>query len=193
MKLWRTDPGSSRHAAANGAALTADRIRQGHSRHFVEGNSIMPPSRPRSGRRRSSTRPSPRVAQNATPWRVGRAIFGNFFGKDSWIPAARARQCAFHGQALQFGRRGLHTVAPRSISAWAKSPARWRGVRRCATSAISGLAAGNGVSIRWSRDITRSMFPSTGVAGWSNAIAAIAAAVYGPMPGRRLRSFSWSG
>ena len=41
----------------------------------------MPPSKPFSGRRRSSTAPSRRVSQNATPWRNGRSGFSLRAGK----------------------------------------------------------------------------------------------------------------
>ena len=40
-----------------------------------------------------------------------------------------------------------------------------------------------GVLIRYTRAMTLSTFPSTGVASFPNAMAAIAAAVYGPIPG----------
>ena len=48
----------------------------------------MPPSRPCSGRRRSSTAPSGRVSQNATPQRCGRSGFSARAGSDSASPAA---------------------------------------------------------------------------------------------------------
>ena len=57
----------------------------------------------------------------------------------------------------------MQTVAPRSISAWAKSPLRVSGVKVCARRLISGLTAGSGVSSANSRDTTRSTLPSTGV------------------------------
>ena len=72
---------------------------------------------------------------------------------------------------------GLHTLAPRSISACAKSPARLAGVRARASRLISGLAAGSGVFTANSRATTRSMLPSTGIVAAPKAMAAMAAAV----------------
>ncbi len=54
---------------------------------------------------------------------------------------------------------------------------------RAAAAAIAALAAGSGASIANTRAATRSTLPSTGTAGTPNAMAATAAAVYGPMPG----------
>ncbi len=81
------------------------------------------------------------------------------------------------GRPPQRGRREVHTVAPRSIIAWAKSPARRSGVSIRARSSINGRAAGNGVSMASSRATTRTTLPSTGVALRAKAIAVIAAAV----------------
>src|SRR5437879_6239496 len=50
-----------------GAASIASDSLHGISRHGVEGNSIMPPSSPLSGRRRSNTAPSLRLSQNTAP------------------------------------------------------------------------------------------------------------------------------
>ena len=61
--------------------------------------------------------------------------------------------------------------------ACAKSPARAAGVICVAKALIAGFAAGSGASTWNSLAVTRSMFPSTGVACRPNAIAAIAAAV----------------
>ena len=87
----------------------------------------MPPSSPCSGRRRSNTAPSARVSQNATPWRRGRSGFSACTGRSSAIPRAAAAQSARHGHSTQRGARGVHSVAPRSIIACAKSPARCSG------------------------------------------------------------------
>ena len=78
---------------------------------------------------------------------------------------------------MQFGRRGVQIVAPRSIIACAKSPGRSAGVISAVRSRISALAAGRGVSMANSRATTRSTLPSTTASGRSKAIAAIAAAV----------------
>jgi hypothetical protein len=50
-------------------------------------------------------------------------------------------------------------------------------VRLFAKALISALASGSGVVTAKSRATARSIFPSTGVASWSKAMAAIAAAV----------------
>jgi hypothetical protein len=75
VKPCRTVPGSIVHSAAAGALCVASSIVQGSARHGVDGTSVMPPSRPFSGRRRSSTAPSGRINQNATPYRDGRSAF----------------------------------------------------------------------------------------------------------------------
>ena len=87
----------------------------------------MPPSSPCSGRRRSSTAPSARVSQNATPWRSGRSGFSACTGRSSAMPRAAAAQSARHGHSTQRGARGVHSTAPSSIIACAKSPARRSG------------------------------------------------------------------
>ena len=77
----------------------------------------------------------------------------------------------------QAGFFGVQIVAPRSIIACVKSPARRCGTSVSARARISAFAAGNSASIANSRAITRSMLPSIATARRSNAIAAIAAAV----------------
>ena len=90
----------------------------------------MPPSNPFSGRERSSTRPSARTTTKAAPRRNLpsrlRALRGNVSGS----PRVKARHASFHGQSAQAGRFGEQMVAPRSISACAKSPARRDGSKR---------------------------------------------------------------
>jgi len=89
VKPWRTVPGSGDHATATGALRTASANVHGVVRQEVEGISIMPPSKPRSGRRRSSTAPSARVSQNTTPWRSGRSGLSARAGKNFRQPAGR--------------------------------------------------------------------------------------------------------
>ena len=74
-------------------------------------------------------------------------------------------------------QRGVQIVAPKSIIAWAKSPARVSGVSASASALISVLAVGSGVARAKSRATTRSILPSTGVARLPKAMAATAAAV----------------
>ena len=92
-------------------------------------------------------------------------------------PARKPRNRPAAGTSGRRGACGVHRLAPRSISAWAKSPARRAGVSVAASRLISGLAAGSGVATANSRATTRSMLPSTGVARAPKAMAAIAAAV----------------
>ena len=75
------------------------------------------------------------------------------------------------------GLRGVHTVAPRSISACAKSPGRSSETSGASAARISRFAAGSEVSIsRW-RAITRSILASMTTAARPKAIAATDAAV----------------
>ena len=71
----------------------------------------------------------------------------------------------------------MQRLAPRSIMAWAKSPAPLLPASASPPGADLLLAAGSGRLTANSRAITRSMLPSTGVAGAPKAMAAIAAAV----------------
>ncbi len=63
-------------------------------------------------------------------------------------PSARARQSSVHGHCRQDGCLGVHTSAPRSISACAKSPARASGTSDCASRRSSGLLFGSGSATR---------------------------------------------
>ena len=125
MNTWRTTPGMRCHAAASGAPSSSSRKSADHS---VVGTSTNPPSRPRSGRRRVSTLPSLRTATYAAPRRNSPVDFAPLRGNVSASPRARAAQDSFHGHSAQAGRFGVQIVAPRSIIACAKSPARRSGV-----------------------------------------------------------------
>ncbi len=92
--------------------------------------------------------PSARKATKAAPRRSVPLGFGAFTGKLSGSPRRRASHPSLNGQKAQAGRCGVQMVAPRSISAWAKSPARRAGVRVSASARIVGFAAGNGSSRR---------------------------------------------
>jgi len=87
----------------------------------------------------------------------------------------------------------VQIVAPRSIIAWAKSPARASGVIRPAAAWIAALPPGSGAPIANSRATTRSTLASTTTARRPKAIAATEAAVYWPSPGRARRPSSVSG
>ena len=92
----------------------------GFSSQSVPGNSIMPPSKPFSGRRRIKTRPRPSSIQKPIP------------GVSAWplsdfrkgLGIARQRDAVFrHGHDPQSGPRSLQRTASSSINPWAKSPA----------------------------------------------------------------------
>ena len=65
-------------------------------------------------------------------------------GRSSAMPGRGGGAAARHGQSTQRGRRGVQIVAPRSISAWAKSPARRSGTSAAASARRRGFAAGSG-------------------------------------------------
>ena len=108
----------------------------------------MPPSRPFSGRRRSSTAPSRphRPEGDAVPQRLLR------FGaprRQALGDALGARAAGLrHGQRTHCGFRGVQIVAPRSITACAKSPARSAGISAAAKRRSAGLASGSGSARR---------------------------------------------
>jgi hypothetical protein len=81
------------------------------------------------------------------PWRVGIFALGVLRGRLSAMPRALAAHSSAHGQIPQLAVRGVQMVAPRSIRAWAKSPARFLGTSAWVFSLIRGFAAGSGVSI----------------------------------------------
>ncbi len=81
-------------------------------------------------------------AEAARPFGLWRAQ-----GKRSASPLARAVQSSINGQIAQAGFFGVQIVAPRSIMACAKSPARSSGVISSVRVRITGLAAGIASSI----------------------------------------------
>ena len=81
------------------------------------------------------------------PWRSLPSTFGALRGNVSASPRARATQASIHGQMPQAGFFGVQIVAPRSIIAWVKSPARRCGTSVSARARISGFAAGSSVSM----------------------------------------------
>ncbi len=125
----------------------------------------------------------------------GRDLFAVLAGIDSWVPSRSAAHRERRGQAGQSGRRGVHTVAPRSIRASAVSlpfPGRIspreishrrrsaEGLERCPETEKS-LA------------MTRFALASRMGASFRKAIAAMAPAVDRPMPGSAARSSGASG
>ena len=182
MNTWVTLPGNLRQAGfalpfAKAGALSSAAAKTKSCVHSLVGTSVMPASRPRSGRVRTSTAPSARSTQKAAPRRRRPSALGALRGKVSGVPTRRAVQPSFHGQSAQDGRSGVQSIAPRSIMACTKSPGRSAGVRLSARRRMSTFAARRGASTAKRRATTRSMLPSTGVARLPNAIAAIAAAV----------------
>ena len=168
MNTCVTTPGRRRHFGVvrdeARRAASAHPCRRNRATSRVVGTSVMPPSNPFGGRLRSSTQPSARTATNAAPRRSFPSRFGALRGNVCGSPRRRAAQSSIHGQSAQAGFTGVQIVAPRSISACAKSPARASGASVCARRWISGLAAGNSSSTANSRVTTRSTLPSTGTA-----------------------------
>ena len=100
---------------------------------------------------------------------------------------ARAAQSGSSGQASQRGSRGVHTVAPSSISASLKRPGRSSGTRRRGdrperASRPAALRMSL-VDARTAARSTRATLPSTSGSRLSKAMLAMAPAVYAPMPG----------
>ena len=106
----------------------------------------IPPSRPCAGRVRSRTYPSARTATNAAPRRSRPSVLGVLRGNRAGSPPRRAAQRSVHGHRMQAGCFGVQMVAPRSIRACAKSPARRAGVSPSARRRNRGLACGSGSS-----------------------------------------------
>ena len=123
----REDVGDAcRRAASRPQTARARRRRRRRCRavQSVVGTSAMPPSRPFSGRLRSSTAPSlaDRDEGRAAPLRpLGLRRLAR---RSSGSPRRCARQSSLSGQSMQGGRFGVQIVAPRSIIACAKSPGR---------------------------------------------------------------------
>jgi hypothetical protein len=93
-------------------------------------------------------------------------------GKASGVPSANARQSPASGQEWHSGALGRQIDEPRSIIAWAKSPARPAGTIAAAAARMAALPASASTLAT-----TRSTLVSTGAVSWPKAMAAIAAAV----------------
>src|SRR5262249_393910 len=122
-----TTPGKRRQfgvARPNRGAWASAALESKSCAHCVVGTSVIPPSRPLGGRVRTSTQPSARTATNAAPWRSLPSFLGALIGKRSASPRRRAAHGSLHGQSAHSGLFGAQIVAPRSISACARSPAR---------------------------------------------------------------------
>ena len=123
----------------------------------------MPPSRPFGGRVRSRIAPSARSTTKAAPRRSWPFAFLRF-RKRLLQPRGPGQAGAIQGQSAQAGRFGVQMVAPRSISACAKSPGRSAGTSASVSAPDRGLRLGSGSSIAKSRATTRSTLPSTAAA-----------------------------
>ncbi len=130
------------------------RRRAAPSSRWSAPRSCRPGGRP-DGRRRKRMAPSGRTATKAAPVR-SRPFGPRRLDRETLRIALRQRRAvlARAGTRLQAGRRGVQTVAPRSIIAWAKSPG-----RSCGQDALHeargfrAFALGSGVSIaRQARD-----------------------------------------
>mmetsp|Transcript_2594 Transcript_2594/g.9426 ORF Transcript_2594/g.9426 Transcript_2594/m.9426 type:complete len:248 (+) Transcript_2594:561-1304(+) len=161
------------------------------------GNSHNPASKPFAGRfcnKNSSSSASARRLRMTTNARCS-SRFGAFFavsGSSVTLNAPLVRSSsstplhhARNGHCWHFGFFGAHVVAPSSIIAWLKSPARAGSTNASATARISFAAVpfnGSPLIIH-ARVNTRYTLPSTAAAGVPNAMDATALAVYGPTPG----------
>ncbi len=134
MNTWRTTPATRRHAIrrflANKTrrALRAPRLRRNLP--------SIPSSALRSCRRADLWPAASAPARNHPPAaprkqrRGARRLRASAHGAEMSPRrrGARAAQLSFHGHKAQAGVFGVQMVAPRSIMAWAKSPARRGGV-----------------------------------------------------------------
>ncbi len=167
---------ASRRQRAAASAPTAPSWRAVQS---VVGTSVMPPSRPLSARLRSSMAPSPRTATKAAPTRCGLSALGALDREAFGIAepqSPRNRRCSGQSMQRRLARRADRRAQIHHRLGEIARP-RCRHQRLDDARGSRGLAAGSGVSIASSREITRSTLPSTTAAGRSKAIAAIAAAV----------------
>ena len=57
------------------------------------------------------------MATYTVPTRIGFFNLGIFFGNSPAIPCDNPRQLEIQGQRVHFGDRGVHIVAPKSITA----------------------------------------------------------------------------
>ncbi len=165
----RPRTGAVRSASSSGGRASA---------HSVEGTSSMPPSSPASGRRRSSTRAvlaqrHERQRQAQRPLRLGGTH-------------RQQRRDALGPRGAPGRRRGTRgRTAASACRWWRRGPSGpGRGRRRAAPA--SALRQAPQLRLRRGqrrlrranrRATTRSMLPSTGVAGAPKAMAAMAAAV----------------
>ena len=133
MNTWRTTPGSLRHCVF---------IRKRGANRALSSNRNHAPNRCpalRSWRRAgpfpdacaSSTRPSARMCHEGGAAAQFAFALGRLARERLLVAALkRATRPSFHGHSAQAGRLGEQMVAPRSISACAKSPARRAGNKR---------------------------------------------------------------
>ena len=160
--VLRPMPGSAVQSAragadANGLGLAPRRLAPRGRRHFdhaAEQPLLRAAAQQHRAVRRGSARTRRRGAAAAPAFRPAPA-------SPRRCRAARAAQSSRHGHSTQRGRRGVQIVAPRSIIAWAKSPARCAGTSAAASARRRGLAAGSGSRTAKSRATTRSTLPST--------------------------------
>ena len=168
VKTWVTTPGMRRHFGFARAEPRGDRQRRArfeivrpfggrHLGHAAE----QPLRRPRAHEHEAIGART----TNAAPRRRRPSFFGALIGNLSGSPRRRAAQASIHGQSAQAGFFGVQMVAPRSISACAKSPARFAGTRPSASRRICAFAAGSSSSTAKSLATTRSTLPSTAAAG----------------------------
>ena len=123
-----TVPGTAHHSARTGAVRSASFTGGSVSAQSVEGTSSMPPSSPGLG---SLAQQHVRVlAQRHEGEPHAHRSLGSrrLAGSVPSMPCAWALQSRCSGHIRHDGRLGVQRLAPRSISACAKSPARFAGV-----------------------------------------------------------------
>ena len=172
------DAGRFFQAARNGACASASSGEGNFSPHGPCGGCSMPPSKPFSGRLTSSTAPLASRATNAAPrLQRPRAVWALSPAVSLRCRACAPSQSSASGQLPQAGRLAVQMPAPRSISACAKSPARFCGTSDLPSASSLALAPGSGSVTANSRAITRSALASIAASRASKAMAAIAPAV----------------
>ncbi len=183
VKPWRTSPAAAPGARASGRAR----------RHSASGPGFVAPGRAgqlghaaeqparRAAAQQHLAAPR-RSARNARRGAPARCRLRALRGRSAAMPRRRPSQARRQGQSAQAGVVGVQIVAPRSNSAWAKSPGRARPPGPCRgrppAAAMAPSAAGSGSSIGEQRGPPRARHcrPPAPPA-CPNAIAATAAAV----------------
>ena len=142
VKPCRTWPADCQAHSHRRAARAPRRRRHGVARHSVPGSSrhaAEQPLRRASSQQHVALRRRP--ARNARHAAAAARASPPCAAVRAAMPARRPAQSAIQGHSAQAGAAGVHTVAPRSNSAWAKSDGRARRRRIVAELRRPGRAA----------------------------------------------------